>query len=206
VSPEVGPLPCRNGPVTFGALNRLTKVSGALITTWSRILQAVPGSRLLLLNNAATSENPPVRDAFAAHGIEPGRVTLAGLRGRYKYLELYRDVDIALDPFPYNGCVTTCDALWMGVPVIALAGDAFVSRQGVSLLATVGLRDLVTRDADSYVQKAIQLAAEPARLAAIRASLRTAVRRSPLGDTRRFTRQLEDVYEKIWTEWCATPA
>ena len=206
VSPEVGPLPCRNGPVTFGALNRLTKVSGAVITTWSRILQAVPGSRLLLLNNAATSENPPVRDAFAAHGIEPGRVTLAGLRGRYQYLELYRDVDIALDPFPYNGCVTTCDALWMGVPVIALAGDAFVSRQGVSLLATVGLGDLVTRDADSYVQKAIQLAAEPARLAAIRASLRTAVQRSPLGDTRRFTRQLEDVYEKIWTEWCATPA
>jgi predicted O-linked N-acetylglucosamine transferase (SPINDLY family) len=94
----------------------------------------------------------------------------------------------------------------MGVPVIALAGDAFVSRQGVSLLATVGLGDLVARDADSYVQKAIELAAEPARPAAIRAALRTAVLRSPLGDTRRFTRQLEDVYEKIWTEWCTTSA
>jgi predicted O-linked N-acetylglucosamine transferase (SPINDLY family) len=94
----------------------------------------------------------------------------------------------------------------MGVPVVALAGDAFVSRQGVSLLATVGLGDLVAGDADGYVQKATQLAAEPARLAAIRATLRAAIRGSPLGDTRRFTRQLEDVYEKIWTEWCATPA
>jgi predicted O-linked N-acetylglucosamine transferase (SPINDLY family) len=118
-----------------------------------------------------------------------------------EYLDLHNGVDIALDPFPYNGGVTTCDSLWMGVPVISLAGPMYVSRQGVTLLTNVGLEDLIARTADDYVEIATGLANDLARLRSLRGELRGRMRNSPLTDAARLTRHLEDAYRRMWEEY-----
>ena len=121
---------------------------------------------------------------------------------REHYLHLHQDVDIALDPFPYNGGVTTCDALWMGVPVISLAGTGYASRQGVSLLTNVGLPELIAPTPDAYVDIASRLAADRDHLNELRTGLRGRMRLSPLLDSQRFTRHLEEALGSVWERWC----
>jgi predicted O-linked N-acetylglucosamine transferase (SPINDLY family) len=140
-------------------------------------------------------------------GLPPDRVTLLErATDRREYLERFGNIYISLDPFPFNGITTTCDSLWMGVPVVSLAGDSFVSRAGVSLLAAAGMPELVARDEGEYVRLATSLASDPARLATLRAGLRGRMAASPLCDGPAFARRLEAAYRSMWREWCESPA
>ena len=203
-APEVGPAPParRSGRVTFGSLNNLAKVSEEALALWSRVLAAVPGALLLLRSGAGRQAEERLRDALVRHGIAAERLLLAGrMATRSEYLALYHDVDIGLDPFPYNGLTTTCDALWMGVPVVSLAGLASASRQGVRVLRAAGLHELLAETPDDYVRIATELAGDLPRLAALRSSLRERLGRSPLMDSRRLTRDLEAAYRDLWEGW-----
>ena len=206
-APEVRPEPPspRSGQVTFGCLNNPAKVSDEVLAVWSRVLATVPGSRLLLRAGAGRSAEERFRDLFTRHGIAPERLGFAGRTAtRFAYLELYHAVDIALDPFPYNGVTTTCDALWMGVPVISQAGRMSASRQGVRFLRTVGLDELLAETLVDYVRIATELADDLARLADLRCRLRERMSRSPLMDALRLTRDLEAAYSGIWKNWQAS--
>jgi predicted O-linked N-acetylglucosamine transferase (SPINDLY family) len=199
--PPVGPPPVRrNGHVTFGCLNKLIKINHAVAATWARILEAVPRSRLLVA--------APGGEAAGAHltslGLPPGRVDVLGkVSGRSEYLDRFNAIDVALDPFPFNGITTTCDGLWMGVPAVALCGETSVSRAGASILTNLGLPDLVTSDASSYCNAAVSLATDTHRLAALRRSLREQFRWSPLGDNVRFTSALQTSFRQAWRAWCS---
>jgi predicted O-linked N-acetylglucosamine transferase (SPINDLY family) len=202
--PDVNPPPALDaGHITFGSFNNIPKITGEVIALWARILAAVPDSRLLLLSNGSAWGERRICDAFARCGVDRQRIKIVGRLPRQRYLELYRTVDICLDPFPYNGGVTTCDALWMGVPVISLAGNAYVSRQGVSMLSNLGLPELIAATPDAYVEIAVGLASDLARLRELRATLRERMSRSPLTDAQRFTRGLEEAYRRMWEELLA---
>ncbi len=199
-APDVGPPPAvENGFVTFGCFNNLVKVTDAVVETWSAILAAVPGSRLLLLG-AAGDEHTARR--FARHGIDPGRVEVAGRRPRAEYFALHNRVDVGLDPFPFNGDNTLCDALWMGVPSVALAGDRFAARRGLAHLAAVGLGHLAAESVEEYVGTAARLAADWPALADLRPALRQSVRASALGDAPAFVADLESAYRAMWRRRC----
>ncbi|WP_207477511.1 O-linked N-acetylglucosamine transferase, SPINDLY family protein [Arenibaculum pallidiluteum] len=207
-TPEVAPLPAAVGaPFTFGSFNNLAKVTDHVIATWSEILRRVPGARLLL--KAKQFLDGGTRDrvvaAFAAQGIEAGRLVLLGATASPRdHLALYGQVDLALDPFPYNGTTTTCEALWMGVPTVTLLGRTHVARVGATLNLACGLGHLVAPDLAAYVETAVAQAADTAGLAALRARLREQVAASPLCDAPRFTRNLEFAYRGMWQAWCAS--
>jgi len=204
-APAVSALPAgANGPVTFASFNNLAKTTPRVIEVWSRILLAVPGSRLLLKSRATGDVD--VRDrlvaGFAARGVDQDRLAFhPPVPDFRRHLEVYHQVDIALDTFPYNGTTTTCEALWMGVPVIGLAGGVHAARVGASLLAQVGLEDLVAMDESAYVEAAKGLASDRGRLVALRAGLRDKLRNSTLCDADRFTRELERLYTSIRETW-----
>jgi protein O-GlcNAc transferase len=206
-APAVQPSPAASGkPICFGSFNHVAKITPRMIEVWSRVLNAVPGSRLLL--KSAGLGTPSVRrkigEMFASHGVDPARVDFAGREANiFAHLGLYGRVDIALDTFPYNGTTTTCEALWMGVPVVTLAGDVHVSRVGVSLLNSVGLPELIARNEDEYVSIAVELAGNVAKLADLRATLREQMKDSPLMDGPRFARNVESAYRDVWRRWCA---
>jgi protein O-GlcNAc transferase len=200
-APEVSnDLPVRRtGKILLGCLNNLAKVSDEVLSVWSRILVAVPGSQLLLRDEAGSSALERIRGIVSRHGIAPDRLCFVGrVATRSDYLKLYHEVDIALDPFPYNGVTTTCDALWMGVPVISLAGRMCVSRQGVRFLRNVGLDELLAETPDDYVCIAADLADDAPRLATLHFGLRERMRRSPLMNSQRLTRDLEAAYRCMW--------
>jgi predicted O-linked N-acetylglucosamine transferase (SPINDLY family) len=207
-APEVGPLPQRaKGHVTFGSFNMLAKVNAPLIGRWSRILGAVPGSRLLLKGQPFRDDGVQrhFRDAFQRHGIEARRLDLrAYMPDARAHFGLYNEIDVALDTDPYNGATTTCDALWMGVPVVTRQGTAHVSRMASSLLTAAGLTETIARDANDYERIAVALAREPERLARLRADLRPRMAASPLCDGATFTRNLEDAYRAMWRTWCTS--
>lgn len=195
-SPAVGPLPALAARhVTFGCLNKSAKISDRSAALWGQILAAVPGSRLVVLSAA---ENRGALEQFERNGIPPDRVELSPPRPRVQYLQLFNRIDIALDPFPYNGDTTTCDGLWMGVPLVTLAGEAFVSRRGLCYLAGAGLSELVAESGDDYVAKAVQLASDRHRLAGIRMALRERMRQSPLTNGPRYTASLEGAFSQMW--------
>ncbi|MBS0337844.1 MAG: tetratricopeptide repeat protein [Proteobacteria bacterium] len=206
-APEVQPPPSlKNGFVTFGSFNVLPKVTPEVIRAWSLLLGRVPGSRLLLkaLGLGDAGSRAQMLAAFARHGVAADRVTVLPLEGSLRdHLARYHEMDIALDPFPFNGTTTTLEALWMGVPVVAIAGDRHSARVGSSILANAGLRELVARDADEYVALAAALAADGARLAALRLAMRDRVAASPLRDPAGFVRDLEGAYREVWARWCA---
>lgn len=206
---EVGPLPCASqGYLTFGCFNKLGKMNDGVVALWARVLQAVPGSRLLL--KALELNNPALRAAtvarFAAQGIEPGRLILAVHTPRADYLADYRRVDIALDPFPFTGGTTTVEALWMGVPVLSRRGDRFVSHAGESLLQTAGLGQWLAQDHDDYVAKAVRFAEDRTALAATRAGLRAQLLASPLCDAPRFAGHLSRALRQMWQAYAARTA
>ena len=146
-------------------------------------------------------------DSFGAAGIDEGRLELlAQLPTRQDYLDIYKNVDIVLDTFPYNGCSITCEALWMGVPVVTLCGDRTVSRMAASMLTCVGAHDLVADSTEDYVGIAVDLANDPARLAELRTGLRPRMQQSPLCDAPAFARAMEAAYRNMWRHWCAGEA
>jgi protein O-GlcNAc transferase len=198
-------LPARqSGQVLFACLNTPAKLSEEVLALWSRILAAVPASRLLLRTGVGRRAEERVRDALARCGISPEQVRFAGwTASRFDYLKLYQPVDLCLDPFPYNGVTTTCDSLWMGVPVLGLAGDRSAARMGVRFLGNVGLEELIAETPESYVRLAVELAGDLDRLAALRCGLRERMGRSPLMDAHRLTRSLEAVYRDMWEKWGA---
>lgn len=196
------------GWVTFGSFNNFAKITPQVLALWGRLLQAVPDSRLILkyggLDDGATAQR--LHALFESHGIAAGRVELLGKTPSYRdHLECYARVDIALDPFPYNGTTTTCEALWMGVPVISLAGGVHAARVGVSLLHNAGLAAWVAADTEAYQRIATELAGNPDFLKQSRATLRERLLASPLMDSARFAANVESAYRGIWRKWCAAP-
>jgi protein O-GlcNAc transferase len=203
-SPEIGKLPALSAEgVTFGSLNSFAKVNEGVLARWARVLDAVEGSRLLMLCPEGQARKR-VRAFFGALGIAGERVELTGVLPRPDYLRLYQRIDIGLDPFPYNGITTTCDALWMGVPVLTLPVAMPASRAGLSLLSSIGLGELAARSEEDYVRMAVALAGNLPRLASLRATLRPRMLASPLMDAPRFARNVEAAYRAIWERWCAT--
>jgi len=206
-APAVGPLPCGEGaPVTFGSFNNLAKINEQVIEVWARLLKKVPGSRLLLKAGPLVDAGARARfeKLFAAQGVEPARLELMGrIAGVSHHLDVYNRVDIALDPFPYNGTTTTCEALWMGVPVVTLEGERHAGRVGADLLRAVGHPELIAAKTKNYVELAARLASDRARLAGLRAGLRGEVGRSPLTDARGFAAAVEGAYRSAWQGWCA---
>ena len=199
----VGPLPMlKRRHVTFGCFNHLMKMNDAVVAVWARILHAVPGSRLFL--KAKQLDAVEAREAtlarFAVAGIDPCRLILEGRSPRSEYFAAYRNVDIALSPFPYPGGTTSVEGLWMGVPVLCRRGDRFLSNICASMLHSAGLAEWIAEDNDDYVAKAIAFASDPVRLALLRDRLRNALLASPLCDAARFARNLEAALEGMWRE------
>jgi protein O-GlcNAc transferase len=201
----VGPLPAlSNGYVTFGSFNNLSKMNDAVVTLWAQVLHAVPGSRLFLKYQqlAEASVRQSTCERFAVHGISPGRLIFEDYVPRANYLAAYQRVDIALDPFPFPGGTTTVEALWMGVPVLTLAGERFLSRQGVGLLMNAGLPEWVASDPRDYVARAVAHAGDLQDLASLRNGLRQQVLASPIFDSPRFARHFEAALRTMWQKWC----
>jgi predicted O-linked N-acetylglucosamine transferase (SPINDLY family) len=193
-TPDVNPLPAlQRGVTTFGSLHSFTKISRQVIDLWARILARLPGSELLMAGAPSGETGARLREQFAAHGVDAARVHLIGKLNFDDYLKLYHRIDIGLDAFPYTGGTTTCESLWMGVPVVTLAGTYAVARAGVSLLTTAGLAELVADSPERYVEIATDLARDQGRLAGLRGSLRERLQRSPLMDEAGFTRAFEAV-------------
>jgi predicted O-linked N-acetylglucosamine transferase (SPINDLY family) len=204
-APDPGPPPgLANGFVTFGSFNNQTKLSPTALKTWARLLKAVPTARLLFKGGFVI--DPGARErvsaAFEAEGVAPDRLILHGFTGTpAEHLAVYNQIDMALDPFPYNGTTTTCETLWMGVPVVTLAGQAHAGRVGASLLSLVGLEDLIAEDLDGYIRIATALAADPDRLTDLRRTLRPRMAASPLCDAPAFARKMEAAYRALWQRW-----
>jgi predicted O-linked N-acetylglucosamine transferase (SPINDLY family) len=203
-APDVVPLPAlANGHITFGCFNNLAKVTPHVIATWSEVLRRVPASRLVLkthqFHDRPTAER--VRAAFAAAGIPSEQIELRGSSPHRAFMAEYSQIDLVLDPFPYSGGLTTCEALWMGVPTVTLPGEIFASRHSMSHLCNVGLSDWVARDAQDYVALAAAKAADVPALAALRAGLRARTKASPLCDAPRFGRNLGAALRHAWRGW-----
>lgn len=192
------------GHITFGSFNRLAKLTEPVIAAWARIVLQVPGARLLIKDRGLIDEETAgqLTKRLAAHGLSAERLVLRSVSQYAQMYEEYSDIDIALDPFPFNGGMTTLDALWMGVPVVALAGISVVSRQSASILNNLSLEELIFSDVDSYVAGATALALDGERLAELRRVIRPRMSRSPLCDAEQFTADLEMLYRRMWQAWC----
>jgi predicted O-linked N-acetylglucosamine transferase (SPINDLY family) len=198
VSPEIGPVPAMaNGYITFGSFNNLPKVTPRVLESWARILQAVPRSRLILKAGGLglSIGKEYVQNTLNQFGITTDRVELLGwAQETSAHFQLYNRIDIALDTFPYNGTTTTCEAMWMGVPVVTYTGSSHVSRVGTALLTHVGCKQWIARDAGAYETLAVQLAGDLPALAAARKTLRQQMQASELCDAKRLARELEKFY------------
>lgn len=192
------------GNITFGCCNNVTKLTPGVIRLWARVLHAVPGSRLLL--ELAGIKNHALRDkllmCFASHQVDLKRVVLRERDAARQYL-IYHEVDIALDPFPANGGASSCDALWMGVPLVSLSGHYFASRMGTSLLYAVGHSEWLANDEDHYVQIASELAGNVSKLNALRLGLRAEMEASPLMNEPEFCRHFAVALRGMWQQACA---
>jgi predicted O-linked N-acetylglucosamine transferase (SPINDLY family) len=206
MAPSVGPLPAiANGYVTFCSYPNPAKINRATIAAWSRILAAVPSARLRLrykwLDTPLNLRR--IQDGFAENGIDAARITIDGGGDVRGMMASYNEVDIGLDTFPYSGGLTTCEALWMGVPVVTWPGDRFEGRHSFSHLSNAGLTETIARDLDGYIEVAVALANDLPRLADLRLNLRTRMAASPLCDPDRFVRDLETAFRTMWQAWCA---
>jgi len=206
-SPDVAGLPAPgNGYVTFGSFNNLAKITPQVIRLWAEILDQVPDSRLALKCwglLGKDSAGKMVQDEFRSNGIDSERlILLGGSISQEDHLRCYNRIDMALDPFPYSGTTTTCDALWMGVPVITLQGYTHVARVGASQLGNLGLSDFIAGNREDYVAIAKRIAADLNYLETVRSGLRRRMLSSPLMDAARFTRNLEFAYRSAWSKWC----
>jgi len=207
-APPVKPSPAAQaGIVTFGSLNNPAKINDEVIGLWAEVLKSVPDSRLLLKYKnwyAQETLQESLIERFAASGAGQDRVLFeASPDTLTEHLGRYGMIDIALDPFPFNGSTTTFQALWMGVPVVSLAGETFISRAAGSIILHVGLDDLAVETPEAYVKCVRDLAGDQARLKTLRGSLRDRVATSPLCDAPAYARSVEDAYRDLWRKWCA---
>jgi len=201
-SPHVqAPPAVRNGFVTFGCLNQFAKVSRPALQVWVKILQCLPASRLII-HSQPGSHLEAVRRLFQDGGIAPDRVEFAARVTRLHYLERYHDLDLSLDPFPFCGGISTMDSLWMGVPVVTLAGRTAVGRAGVSILSNVGLPGLIAETVDVYAARALEWAGDLARLSRVRLGLREQMRSSALMNGPRYAADVEAAFREMWKTWC----
>jgi len=201
---EVGALPAlERGFVTFGSLNNFCKVSEPTLAAWTQLLRIVPKSQLLLHANEG-SHRQRIRDRLLEKGLDPARLRFVSFMPTRQYFEHYDMIDIGLDTFPYGGGTTTCDALWMGVPVVSLVGKMAVGRGGVSILSNIGLTELLADSQENYVRLASELAADLPRLCDLRSTLRPRMEQSPLMDAAGFARNVEAAYRQMWRTWCGS--
>jgi len=202
--PEVSPPPSlANGFCTFAAFSTPAKINDEVIKLWGRVLQAVPGSRLMVATSSLKGIPDQLRQRFRHGGIKDNQLEILPARGFDDYLRLHASADVVLDTFPYTGGTTTCHALWMSTPVVSLVGTTATSRGGASLLQNVGVPELIAETAEQYVSIAARLAQEPDVLTSLRSTLRQRMRSSPLTDAVGFTRHLEAAYRIMWQRWCA---
>ncbi|MBI2993184.1 MAG: hypothetical protein HYY48_03295 [Gammaproteobacteria bacterium] len=206
--PEAAPSPAEapvgtNGHVTFGSYNALQKLSDTTVRLWSRLLEAAPGTRLLLksLSFADDAVRGVVEKRFVDAGVAGGRVITVPPTDKKNFYAEYSHLDIALDPMPYNGGTTTCEALWMGVPVVALRGDMFRGRMSASILEILGLPELAARTEEEYVHIAAALASDVPRIQALHREVRGRMAASSICDDAGMARDLEGLYRKMWKRW-----
>jgi len=198
-------MPDASQPITFGSFNNATKIGARSVQLWSRVLQAVPGSRLLMKAQSLTDSTgrKVILERFAQAGISPDRLELVSYtKTRDEHLRLYNRVHVALDTVPYNGTTTTCEALWMGVPVVTTLGDRHAARVSASLLYAAGHPELVASDAEAFVRIATSLAQDRERLASLRTSLRTEMAASPLMDAPAYAARFHAAMRTCWRSWC----
>jgi protein O-GlcNAc transferase len=204
--PDIVYPPClETDHVTFGSFNNSVKISPSLIEIWAKLLHQIPSSRLLLksrhLGDKGLKEY--FHQHFSKHGISPHRVELFPWEPTTEqHFASYQKIDIALDTFPYHGTTTTCEALWMGVPVITLAGKTHTSRVGVSLLSNLNLTELIAENSEDYIRIAKELAGDHQKLKTLRTGMRDRMKASPLFNAKRFTKDLETLYQSAWKQWC----
>jgi protein O-GlcNAc transferase len=202
--PEVEPPPClRNGFIMFGSLAPLYKLNDQVLSAWAKILKRRPESRLLLANGslAETGNREHTLARFAALGIGPGRLILAGGAPHREFLRRYGEIDISLDTFPYNGGTTTTESIWQGVPVLTFSGDRWISRTSASILCNAGLEEFVLPDLNAYIEAAVRWGKSTksvARLCELRSGMRARVRRSSACDGPRLAGEMEEVYRELW--------
>ena len=185
---------------TFGAVNQWSKVTDSMKLLWARILQRVPDARLLLVVRGA--RNPrmtaQIREQFIAHGARGDQLEIVDAMPNREFLQIFHRIDVALDTFPYGGGTTTMHSLWMGVPVVTLAGRTPMSRNAIGPLTELGLTRMIASTHDEYVEIAAGLAGQYDRLRALRAELRSRMLNSPMMDASRFARNLEQAYLQMW--------
>jgi predicted O-linked N-acetylglucosamine transferase (SPINDLY family) len=205
VQPSAPPM-LRNGFVTFGVFNRIDKISDDVLAVWSKLLRAVPGSKIVVKHLAL--DDAFLRDAliarFATQGVPQDRVICMGSSERRDHLRAFENIDISLDPFPQNGGVSTWESLYAGVPVVAKLGDAPSSRIAGAILAAMDLSDWIADDDESYVAIAEKFASMPSYLATLRTDLAARVANSPAGNVRLYTQKVEEAYRQFWRDYCAT--
>jgi predicted O-linked N-acetylglucosamine transferase (SPINDLY family) len=199
--PDPGPPPMlERGYPTFGALHNFNKINPAVLRLWGQILAgAGPNSRLLVTVHQGR-QGDAVREFFSKNGVPVERLVMADRLPRFEYLNLYRQIDLTLDPFPYNGYTSSLDSLWMGVPVISMRGDRAVSRAGSSVLSNLGLDEFIADSPEDYASRAIGAVSNPTRLVNLRQELRGMMERSALMDAKRFARNLEAAYRWMWRD------
>ena len=204
--PTVGPLPAlEHGVITFGCLNNFCKVNDGCLRLWAGVLRAVPHSRLLMVAPPGQSRDR-VLATLSQEGIVTSRVSFADRQPRLDYMKTYQQIDLCLDPLPWNGHGTGCDALWMGVPTLTLVSQqSALGCAGWSQLCNVGLEELAADSPEQLLAIAVDLAGNLPRLAELRSSLRRRMERSPLMNGERFTRNVEQAYRQMWRRWCQQP-
>ena len=202
--PACNALPAQSrGNVTFGSFCSFPRISSETMRAWAMLLRRMPGARLRMIGAPGGESLDRMLEIFEAAGVYADRVDLVARLPFDAYLQQYLQVDIALDPFPMNGGTTTCEALWLGVPVVSRSGRSAVSRSGCSLLTNAGLPQLIADSWEGYVEIAVALATDLPALALLRATLRQRLRASPLLDAQAFTHDLEALYRDAWRSWCA---
>lgn len=204
-APEVSSLPAAtNGFITFGSFNILAKTGPQTIALWAKILQRVPNAKLMLKNRGFESAKIKAHylASFASHGISEDRIIIEGWASQSEVLAAYGKIDVALDPLAYNGGLTTCEAIWMGVPVITCPGERFASRHSLTHLSAAGLTETIALTPEGYVDIAAKLAGDLPHLAKLRAGMREAVAGSPLCDGVKFARGFEALMRRVWVDWC----
>ncbi len=202
-APSVGPSPCESrGHVTFGSFNTFAKVTPSTLDAWAEILRRVDGSELLAVIAGGAAENAHVHEAFVSRGVNPDRVRLFPYQPPRQYLAMLGEVDLALDPFPYAGGTSTLDSLYMGTPVVTLAGQVATARAGVTILTHTGMAELIAPDVEGYVRIVVDLALDRSRLARLRQSLRPRLLASSIADARAFAVGFENTLRRVWHEYC----
>jgi predicted O-linked N-acetylglucosamine transferase (SPINDLY family) len=205
--PEPNPLPAtaaNGGAVTFGSLNSFTKLNDGVLNVWSELLRGIPNSRLFLVVPGGAHRQREVANMFVHRGVSADRLRMTDIVSAREYFLLYQNVDIALDPFPYAGGTTTMDALFMGVPIVTLAGRWATARAGVTLLTNAGLPQWIAHSTQQYIALATGLASDLPKLAEWRRTLRPHMRQSVLMDGPNFAADMERAFRRAWRHWCAT--